>query len=253
MRSRTVILWGALALSAACTPKTESAPSAEAQTVKDELARGEKGPPPTAKQPEASPKKEAHPGLRDPSKANETAPERYTVKLETTKGDMLIDVTRAWSPTGADRFYNLVRVGYYDDVAFFRVIAGFMAQVGISGDPSLNAIWREARIKDDPVVKGNQRGYVTFAKTGAPNSRTTQFFINFKDNSMLDRMGFASFGVLRDEASLKVLDSLHSGYGEGAPRGRGPSQGRIQREGNAYLKADFPKLDYIKRATILSP
>ena len=191
----------------------------------------------------------AHPALLDPSKATEQAPATYTVKLETTKGDILIDVTRAWAPQGADRFYNLVKIGYYDDVAFFRVISGFMAQVGINGDPAVNKAWRPARIKDDPVKESNTRGMVTFAKTGMPDSRTTQIFLNFKDNAQLDRMGFAPFGKVRDMA---VVDTLYSGYGEGAPRGQGPSQGRLQGEGNAYLKAEFPKMDYIKKASIVS-
>ena len=187
--------------------------------------------------------------LLDPSKATETAPATFTVKLETTKGDILIDVTRDWSPLGADRFFNLVKSGYYNDVAFFRVIPGFMAQIGLSGDPKINAVWRQARIKDDAVKQKNTRGMVSFAMAG-PNTRTTQFFINFGDNSRLDRSGFSPFGKVQD-ASMKVVDSLHSGYGEGAPRGRGPSQGRVQMEGNAYLKKDFPKLDYVKKASIL--
>ncbi|MCB9524625.1 MAG: peptidylprolyl isomerase [Myxococcales bacterium] len=189
-----------------------------------------------------------HPALLDPSKATEQAPEKFTVKLETTKGDILIDVTRAWAPQGADRFYNLVKIGYYNDVAFFRVISGFMAQVGISGDPKVNEAWRPARIKDDPVTQSNTRGMVTFAKTGMPDSRTTQIFLNFKDNSNLDRMGFAPFGKVQ---SMDVVDQIYSGYGEGAPRGQGPSQGRLQGEGNSYLKAEFPDMDYIKKASIV--
>lgn len=187
-----------------------------------------------------------NPALKDPTKATEKAPDQYTVKLETTKGDILIDVTREWAPQGADRFYNLVKIGYFDDVAFFRVIEGFMAQVGISGDPDVNGAWRVARIPDDQVKQSNTRGMVTFATAG-PNSRTTQFFINFGDNSNLDGMGFAPFGKVRDMA---VVDKINNEYGEGAPRGRGPNQMRVQTEGNKYLKAEFPKLDYIKKASI---
>ncbi len=187
--------------------------------------------------------------LKDPSKATLEAPATYTVKLETTKGDLLIDVTTAWAPKGAQRFYNLVKAGYYDDVAFFRAIQGFMAQVGLHGDPEINKIWREARIQDDPVKESNKRGYVTFATAG-PNTRTTQFFLNFGDNVQLDGMGFAPFGKVQDE-SMKVLDAINTEYGEGAPRGRGPSQGRIHAEGNAYLKAEFPNLDSIKKATVV--
>jgi peptidyl-prolyl cis-trans isomerase A (cyclophilin A) len=177
----------------------------------------------------------------------DTTPGQYTVELDTTKGPILIEVHRDWAPNGADRFYELVKEGYYTDVAFFRVISGFMAQVGISGDPALNVQWRARPIQDDPVKASNTRGTVTFATSG-PNSRTTQFFINFGDNSRLDGMGFAPIGKVKDMAPV---DSIYDGYGEGAPRGRGPSQGRIQTEGNAYLRESFPKLDYIKSAKII--
>ena len=198
--------------------------------------------------PPAEPLPDLPPELLDPAGATAEAPDAFTVKLETTQGDVLIDVTRAWSPNGADRFYNLVRVGYYDDTAFFRVVGGFMAQVGIHGDPRVNAAWRPAQIADDPVVESNTRGMVTFAKSNMPNSRTTQVFFSFKDNSNLDAMGFAPFGKVQDMA---VIDKLYKGYGEGAPRGRGPSQGLAQTQGNAYFRAEFPKLDYIVKASIV--
>ena len=175
------------------------------------------------------------------------APAQYTVELDTTKGAIVIDVRRDWAPHGADRFYELVQAGYFTDVAFFRVISGFMAQVGINGDPALNAQWREKRIPDDAVKASNTRGTVTFATSG-PNSRTTQFFFNFTDNSRLDGMGFAPFGKVKDMAPV---DALYDGYGEGAPGGRGPSQGALQSQGNAYLRESFPKLDYIKSAKII--
>lgn len=175
------------------------------------------------------------------------APNEYTVELDTTKGLIVVDVRREWAPHGADRFYELVKNGYYTDVAFFRVIGGFMAQAGISGDPAVNAEWREKRIPDDLVKASNTRGTVTFATSG-PDSRTTQFFINFTDNSRLDGMGFAPFGKVKDMAPV---DALYDGYGEGAPRGRGPSQAQLQSEGNAYLRKSFPKLDYIKSARII--
>jgi len=178
---------------------------------------------------------------------DEQAPAAYAVKLVTTKGEIVIDVARDWAPKGADRFYTLVRSGYFTKVAFFRVLEGFMAQVGMSGDPELNGKWREKKIDDDPVVESNKRGMVTFATAGK-NSRTTQFFINFKDNTSLDRMGFAPFGKVRDMA---VADKLYAGYGEGWPSGKGPNQKTISEEGAKYLKAKFPKLDYIKRAEIL--
>ena len=190
-----------------------------------------------------------HPGLLDPREAAETAPEEYTVVLETTKGDVLIDVVRAWAPQGADRFYNLVRIGHYDGVAFFRVIDGFMAQVGIHGDPKVAGIWANATIQDDPVVESNQPGFVSFAMAGA-NSRTTQIFFNTVDNHRLDSMGFAPFGRVRD---LKPILELYAGYGEGAPRGRGPDQNAIRTQGNAYLRASYPNLDWIKEARVLKP
>ena len=189
------------------------------------------------------------PKLLDPSKATEQAPETYKVKFATTKGDIVIEVKRADAPMGADRFYNLVKIGFFNDAAFFRAIKGFMVQFGLHGAPAVNKVWRGAQIDDDPVKGSNKRGMITFAKQSRPNTRTTQVFINFKDNANLDGMGFAPFGKVVD--GMDVVDSLYTGYGEGAPGGRGPSQGRIQREGNAYLKKDFPELDYIKSASIM--
>jgi peptidyl-prolyl cis-trans isomerase A (cyclophilin A) len=169
------------------------------------------------------------------------------VKFDTTKGAFVIQVTRAWAPHGADRFYNLVKNGFYDNVRFFRVISGFMVQFGISGTPSLSAKWREANIPDDAVKASNKRGTITFATAG-PNTRTTQVFINFADNARLDSAGFAPFG--RIVSGMNVVDALNAEYGEGAPNGRGPDQGRLQREGNAYLSQSFARMDYVKKATI---
>lgn len=189
-----------------------------------------------------------HPGLRNPALVvGDTAPERFTVVFETTTGDFELDVTRAWSPTGVDRFHTLVKVGYYTDLAVFRVIDGFVAQTGINGDPNISGLWRAARIDDDPVTQSNTRGTVTFA-TGGPDTRTTQIFFNFGDNSRLDALGFSPFGVVDD---MTALDAMYSGYGDGAPNGQGPDQERIQREGNVYLRADFPELDYIIRTTLV--
>jgi peptidyl-prolyl cis-trans isomerase A (cyclophilin A) len=185
--------------------------------------------------------------LRTPAAFTEKAPATYKVTLDTSKGPIVIDVHRDWAPNGADRFYNLVKSGFYDNVRFFRVIPNFMAQFGIHGDPAVASAWRQAQIKDDPVKQSNLRGFVTFATAG-PNTRTTQLFINFKDNSSLDKQGFAPFGEV--SKGMDVVDKIYDGYGEGAPRGRGPDQGRLQSEGNAYLQKDFPKLDYIKTATI---
>jgi peptidyl-prolyl cis-trans isomerase A (cyclophilin A) len=190
------------------------------------------------------------PELLDPSLATERAPDSYRVKLETTKGDVIILVNRSWAPNGADRFYNLVRIGYYDDVAFYRVIRGFMAQCGFSPDPTVSAAWARATIPDDPMTQANTRGMVTFAQPAMANARTTQFFINVADNSYLEKHGsFAPFGKVI--SGMDVVDSFYAGYGEGAPRGRGPSQPRIANEGNSYLRESFPELDYIRHATIV--
>jgi peptidyl-prolyl cis-trans isomerase A (cyclophilin A) len=236
------VLLLALPLLAAGCAQEQPAPPPTASAVPAAQA----APPPAA--PPAADLPAPDPALLNPAGAAEQAPAQYTVKLETTQGDILIDVHRDWSPNGADRFYNLVKLGYFQDVAFFRVISGFMAQVGIHGDPRVNAQWREANIQDDPVKQSNTRGMVTFAMSSQPNSRTTQFFISFKDNSNLDPMGFAPFGQVRDMA---VVDKLYSGYGEGAPRGRGPNQGKVQMIGNPYLRAEFPKLDYIVKASLV--
>jgi len=185
--------------------------------------------------------------LLNPAGLTEKAPETFKAKLDTSKGLIVIEVHRDWAPTGVDRFYNLVKNGYYDDVRFFRVMSGFMAQFGINGNPQVQAAWRDAKIKDDPVKQSNKRGYVVFANAG-PNTRTTQLFINFKDNTGLDGQGFAPFGEVVE--GMDVVDNLFAGYGEGAPRGHGPDQGRIQSEGNAYLNKSFAKLDFIKTATI---
>jgi peptidyl-prolyl cis-trans isomerase A (cyclophilin A) len=185
--------------------------------------------------------------LSNPAALTEQAPATYKARFDTSKGTFVVQVTRAWAPKGADRFYNLVKSGFYDNVRFFRVISGFMVQFGISGDPKVMAGWRDKPIKDDPVTQSNKRGYITFAMAG-PNTRTSQVFINFVDNTNLDQMGFAPFG--RVVSGMEVVDKLNAEYGEGAPRGRGPDQSRMQREGNAYLAKDFPRLDLVKKATI---
>ena len=186
----------------------------------------------------------ANPALLSPEKANEKAPEVFQVKVVTTKGDMVIEAHRAWSPNGADRFYNLVKIGYFDDTAFFRIVNGFMAQIGIHGDPAVNEKWRVSTIMDDaPAGQSNKPGYVTFAKTGMPNSRSTQIFFNFGDNAGLDGQGFTPFGRVID--GTPVLGALNLEYGEA------PDQGAIQARGNSYLRSNFPNLDYIKTARII--
>lgn len=185
--------------------------------------------------------------LRTPASLNEKAPDTYKAKFDTSKGAFVIEVHRDWAPLGADRFYNLVKNGYYDDCRFFRVIDGFMAQIGMNGTPAIQSAWTSARLQDDPVKQSNKRGFVTFAHAG-PNTRTTQFFINFGDNGSLDKQGFPPIGQV--VSGMDVVDKLYSGYGDGSPRGHGPSQGQITTEGNAYLVKEFPKLDYVKKATI---
>jgi peptidyl-prolyl cis-trans isomerase A (cyclophilin A) len=186
-------------------------------------------------------------GLGNPAALKEQAPPVFRVDFDTTKGPFTVEVHRDWAPIGADRFYNLVKNGFYDNTRFFRVIEGFMVQFGVNGDPKVAATWKGARLKDDPVKVSNKRTFITFATAG-PNTRTTQVFISYGDNSNLDGQGFAPFGQV--VSGMKVVDSLYSGYGEGAPGGRGPDQSKVQAEGNAYLTSAFPNLDYIKKATI---
>ena len=170
------------------------------------------------------------------------APETFNVKFQTTKGPVSIKVTRAWAPNGADRFYNLVRAGFFTDAAFFRVIPGFMAQFGISAKPEVSRIWANSNIPDDPVKASNTRGMITFAQTSAPNSRSAQFFINYGNNARLDADRFAPFGEVTE--GMAIMDSIYSGYGEQ------PDQGAITGLGKAYLDKSFPMLDRILTATI---
>jgi peptidyl-prolyl cis-trans isomerase A (cyclophilin A) len=150
-------------------------------------------------------------------------------------------VHRDWAPKGADRFYNLVKNGFFDDTRFFRVVPNFMVQFGLNGDPAIQSVWRTANLTDDPVKESNKTGYITFATAG-PGTRTTQVFINFKDNAGLDRQGFAPFGKVT--TGMDVVEKINAQYGEQ------PNQASIQTQGNTYLKAQFPKLDYIRKATI---
>jgi peptidyl-prolyl cis-trans isomerase A (cyclophilin A) len=188
-------------------------------------------------------------GLLNPASLNERAPPVFKAKFDTSKGSFVIEVHRDWAPRGADRFYNLVKNGFFTNARFFRVVTGFMVQFGINGDPKVSAQWRDANINDDPVQQSNRRGYITYATAG-PNTRTTQMFINFADNTGLDQQGFAPFG--RVISGMTVVDALYAGYGEGAPRGNGPDQSAVQSQGNAYLISRFPKLDYIKKAGIVT-
>jgi peptidyl-prolyl cis-trans isomerase A (cyclophilin A) len=188
--------------------------------------------------------------LLNPSAADEEAPSTFKVQFSTTEGAFTAEFHRDWAPNGVDRLYNLVKIGYFEDIAFFRVIEGFMAQFGLHGNPKVNKAWKGATIEDDPVEKSNKRGYVTFAQRRAPDTRNTQLFINYQDNSNLDKQGFAPIGKVVE--GMDVVDSIHAGYGEGAPRGDGPSQQKIKKKGNKFLKKEFPKLDYIESVEIIS-
>ena len=180
--------------------------------------------------------------LMNPAALNEQAPESYKVQFSTTAGDFTIEVTRAWAPHGADRFYNLVKNNFWAGAAFFRYVPGFIVQWGIPADPRAAAKWRAANIPDDKYSQTNAAGTVTFATAG-PMTRTTQMFINLRDNAFLDSQGFTPMGAV--VAGMDVVARLYSGYGEK------PDQGRIQQEGKPYLDKNFPKLDTIKSTTIL--
>ena len=181
--------------------------------------------------------------LSDPSTLTETAPELFRARFDTSKGPFVIEVHREWAPIAADRFYNLVKHGFYDGTRFFRVRPGFMAQFGINGTPEIQSAWQRAFLRDEPVAKSNTRGFVSFTTEGRPQSRFTQIFINYGDNTRLDADGFAPFGEV--VAGMDVVDKLFS------PPDPQPDQRRILREGNAYLQAEFPKLDFVKKATIV--
>lgn len=183
-----------------------------------------------------------NPALLEPEKLNEEAPAEYRVAFETTKGDFVVEVQRELAPRGADRFYNLVKNGFYDQAKFFRVVPGFVVQFGIPADPRVAATWRTQTIEDDEVKGSNEKGTITFATAG-PNSRTTQVFINYSDNARLDGMGFAPFGKVVE--GMDVVENINSEYGER------PNQGMIQAQGNAYLEREFPNLDAIKSAKIV--
>lgn len=185
--------------------------------------------------------------VEKPTKA-ERAPDQFRVRMETSKGPLVMEVNRVWAPRGADRFYELVVEKFFDEARFFRVVPRWVVQFGIQKDPEVNRLWRELKIPDDPVKAPNKRGYVAYAMDG-PNTRTTQIYINLQDNqSKLDGRGFAPFA--RVVEGMDVVDQLYKGYGEMAPRGAGPDPDKIEVQGNAYLERFFPRLDYIKTARI---
>ena len=182
--------------------------------------------------------------LMDPAALKEIAPETFQVRFETSAGPFVVEVHREWAPIGADRFYNLVKSGFSDDVRVFRVAPGFVMQFGMSGDPAIGAVWQGARMKDDAVTKSNTRGRITFATSG-PDSRTTQVFINLRDNAGLDNQGFSPFGEVIE--GMEAVDAFFAGYAK-----NGPNQGLILNEGNAYLDGRFPELTKITKATIVA-
>jgi peptidyl-prolyl cis-trans isomerase A (cyclophilin A) len=181
--------------------------------------------------------------LLRPALLKEKAPETFQVKFTTTRGDFVVTVNRAWAPIGADRFYNLVKHHFYDNASFFRVIPGFVVQFGLSAYPPVSAAWEKANLQDEPVTQSNKRGYLTYAKTSMPNTRSTQVFINLKDNTSLDRQGFSPFGFV-DAEGMKVVEMLYDQYGD-------TDQDQISKVGKPYLDAKFPKLDSIKITTLI--
>ncbi len=184
------------------------------------------------------------PSLTNPASLHAKAPAVFKAKFTTTTGDFVVEVHRDWAPLGADRFYNLVKYGYFTNASFFRVVPGFVVQFGLNANPALNKVWHEATIPDDPVKQSNKRGYLVFATAG-PNTRTTQLFINYGDNARLDGMGFAPFGTVTE--GMEIVDKIFPAYGEK------PRQDLIMDQGDAYLKANFPDMDKIKLARIVPP
>jgi peptidyl-prolyl cis-trans isomerase A (cyclophilin A) len=184
------------------------------------------------------------PALLHPATLKAQSPAEYDVKFTTTAGDFVVHVTRASAPIGADRFWNLVRHGFFTNAAFFRVVPGFVVQFGLNANPAVNKAWDGAKIQDDPVKETNHAGTLTFATAG-PNTRTTQLFINLAENPRLDGMGFAPFGTIT--SGVDVVQKIYAGYGEQ------PDQEQITEHGKTYLDKNFPKLDVIKAAIVTSP
>lgn len=223
---------------AAAKPAVAKPPAAKPAATAAKPAAAAKAPAPAA----------TNPKLLNPSLWTKQAPPSFKAKFTTTKGDIVIEAHRDWSPRGVDRFYNLVRSGFFTNVSFYRVVPNFVVQFGASPDPKVEAAWNNARIKDDPVKQSNKKYSLTFAM-GGPNTRTTEFFINLRDNGMLDGMGFSPIGEVIE--GKEAVDQIYSGYGDMAEQGgRGPSQARVQAEGKAYLDKNFPNLDSIKVAAI---
>jgi peptidyl-prolyl cis-trans isomerase A (cyclophilin A) len=262
MRLNWIVLALAAGLvTAGCKPKEQTAeappatppatapstpPTAAPTTPAETPAATPSQPTATASAPEEVPKKGYDRALLRPAQLKDQAPETYKVKLVTTRGDFVVNVTRSWAPIGADRFYNLVKHRFYDNASFFRVVPSFVVQFGISAYPPVSAAWQDANIMDEPVTQTNKRGYLTYAKTSMPNTRSTQIFINLKDNAGLDRQGFSPFGYI-DAQGMKVVDMMYDQYGDSA----GPDQDQISKLGKPYLDKGWPKLDAIKTATLV--
>lgn len=237
-------------------PDENGASEKQADQQADEAAQAEQEPAAEKAEPTPEPDdipvladEDVDPALLDPSKLDEKAPETFKAKFITSAGDFVVEFHRDWAPNGADRAYNLIKANYYDDIAFFRVVPGFMAQFGIHANPKVNAAWKDATIPDDPVKKSNTRGMVTFAQKKDPHTRLTHLFINYKDNSALDAQGFAPVGEVVE--GMETVDELYAGYGDGPPFGKGPNQELLTEQGNAYLNQNFPKLDYIEDVVIV--
>src|SRR5216110_706058 len=241
-----------------CKAKEQTAETQPPEKPKAEAPAQPKAETPTAApaQPEAAasasaeaPRKGGYDrALLRPALLKDKAPEKFQVKFTTTRGDFVVTVHRAWAPIGADRFYNLVKHHFYDNASFFRVVPSFIVQFGISAYPPVSAAWEKADIQDEPVTQSNKRGYVTYAKTSMPNTRSTQIFINLADNAGLDRQGFSPFGVV-DAQGMKVVDMLYDQYASNS----GPDQDQISKLGKPYLDKGWPKLDSIKTATLIGP
>ena len=226
-------------------PKAEAPAQPKAETPAPAPAQPEA----TASAPSAAPRQGYDRALLRAALLKEKAPDTFRAKFTTTRGDFIVTVNRAWAPIGADRFYNLVKHHFYDNASFFRVVPGFIVQFGISAYPPVAAAWDQANIQDEPVTQSNKRGYLTYAKTSMPNTRSTQIFINLKDNAGLDRQGFSPFGYV-DAQGMKVVDMFYDQYGDSTPP---DYQDLIGKQGKAYLDKNWPKLDSIKTATLMGP
>jgi len=250
MRRAMLCVSAAVLLLVGCKTKQPEAETKPTETAKVETPPPAAAPAPAESKPAAAaPSAAAAPAakagnLLKPATLNEKAPEKYEVKFKTTRGDFTLMVKREGSPLAADRFYNLVKAHFYDNTAFFRVVPGFVVQFGISDRPAVSAAWKHTEIPDDPVTQTNKRGTLSFATSGA-NTRTTQIFINLKDNLRLDGMGFSPFALVEGDG-MNVVEMMYEGYGDSA----GPDQDQIEKQGASYLKKGWPKLDFIVSASL---